>query len=227
MCIILLVHTLDFGLCYKLQNIDSWQCGCWHMDDDAWFLMCNCVLFCWFGQLTWKVNIIEEIQLLFASWRWNVASLFNAQCSSPKNLQGPKKFLNPKLFIAQVVDVYNKLKVIWDLTIIVLCAMWTSCHWLAKFCNCVVDLCSCAFVCNVYDECCVCTSHPTSTFVIIFAHTTCLCKSSMSAIVGACWNLVCSRSNDEPCSHQCLRWTLGLPKFIVESTMPPKLHNSK
>jgi hypothetical protein len=81
MCIIRLVHTLEFGLCYKLQNIDSWQCGCWHMDDDAWFLMCNCVLFCWFGQLTWKWNIIEEIQFLFASWQWNVASLslFNVQ----------------------------------------------------------------------------------------------------------------------------------------------------
>lgn len=189
MCIILLVHTLDFGLCYKLQNIDSWQCGCWHMDDDARFLMCNCVLFCWFGQLTWKVNIIEEIQLLFASWQWNVASLslFNVQCSSPKNLRGPKKFLNLKLFIAQVVDVYNKLKVIWDLTIIVLCAMCASCYWLAKFCNCVVDLCSCAFVCNVYDECCVCTSHPTSTFVINF----CTHKMFVQVInVCHCWSLL-------------------------------------
>jgi hypothetical protein len=159
MCIILLVHTLDFGLCHKLQNIVSWQCGCWHMDDDAWFIISTCVLFCWFGQLTWKLNIIEE------SWWWNVVSLslFNAQCSSPKNLRGPKKLLNPKLITAQVVDVYNKSKVIWDLTIIVLCA---TCHQLAKFYSCVVNLSSCAFVCNVYAKCCVCTSHLTSTSVI-------------------------------------------------------------
>lgn len=105
MCIILLVQTLGFGLWYKLQNIDSWQCGCWHMDDYAWFLMCNCVLFCWFGQLTWNWNIIKEIQLLFASWWWNVTSLFNVQVL--RTFKGLRNFLTLNWLFISWLNFFN------------------------------------------------------------------------------------------------------------------------
>jgi hypothetical protein len=94
-CIILLVHTLEFDLCYKLQNIDSWQCGCWHMDDYAWFLMCNCVLLCWFGQLTWKLNIIEEIQFCL---QVDDEMLSHCHCSM-LNVQVPRTFKGLRSFL--------------------------------------------------------------------------------------------------------------------------------